>query len=213
MAMEAGFRRLGLRDKLVSTLLNYRNKGGKFYNKESLKRIYGLYDDEYKQLEPFIEIRNSKKEYNTKPKENLSIELNSADTTQLIKLRGIGSKLSMNIIGLRTQLGGFARVEQIKEVYGISVQAIIVRARTTGLINYTTYKEWSNSYDEWRQADSKINDFGHFNCNEKATRFNNLLVQGVTEKRISWSKAAELSGMKIDILKRELGELNFSIRN
>lgn len=118
---EAGFKRLGLRDKLVATLLNYRNKGGKFYNKESLKRIYGLHEDEYKQLEPYIDIPDSyPRQYERKPKELISIELNSADTSQLIKLRGIGSKLSMNIIRLREQLGGYARTEQIKEVYGIS---------------------------------------------------------------------------------------------
>ena len=56
---EKGFRKLGLREKLISTLINYRNKGGKFYNKESLKRIYGLQDDEYKQLAAFIQIKEN----------------------------------------------------------------------------------------------------------------------------------------------------------
>ena len=116
---EAGFKRLGLRDKLVKTLLNYRNKGGKFYNKESLKRIYGLHEDEYKQLEPYISIPDPYQK-SGKPKQVLHLELNSADTTQLIQLRGIGSKLSLNIIRYRTQLGGFNKVEQLKEVYGIS---------------------------------------------------------------------------------------------
>lgn len=123
---EAGFKRLGLRDKLVATLLNYRNKGGKFYNKESLKRIYVLHEDEYKQLEPFIDIPDSyNNHFEQKPKEIISIELNSSDTTQLIKLRGIGSKLAMNIIRYREQLGGFARVEQMKEVYGISEETFV----------------------------------------------------------------------------------------
>ncbi len=118
---EDGFVKLGLREKLVKTLINYRNKGGKFYNKESLKRIYGLHENEYKQLENFIDIPSSyANDFVSKPKQIISIELNSADTSQLIQLRGIGSKLSMNIIKLREQLGGFVRTEQIKEVYGIS---------------------------------------------------------------------------------------------
>ncbi|GBL34545.1 hypothetical protein EMGBS15_01400 [Filimonas sp.] len=101
--------------------MNYRNKGGKFYNNESLKRIYGLHDDEYKQLEPYIRIEGaSANGYGKKPVEIISVELNSADTTQLIRLPGIGSKLSLNIIRRREQLGGFASIEQIKEVYGIS---------------------------------------------------------------------------------------------
>ena len=120
---EAGFRRLGLREKLLSTIIHYRNKGGKFYNNESLKRIYGLRDDEYLQLEPYIHIAHAEQNgYQQKPREILSIELNSADTTQLIRLPGIGSKLSMNIIRLREQLGGFENVNQIKEVYGLSAE-------------------------------------------------------------------------------------------
>ena len=118
---EAGFKKLGLREKLVSTILHYREKGGKFYNNESLKRIYGLHDDEYQQLEPYIHIANTERNtYQQKLREVLSIELNTADTTQLIKLPGIGSKLSMNIIRLREQLGGFDNVRQMTEVYGLS---------------------------------------------------------------------------------------------
>jgi competence protein ComEA len=121
-----GFKRLGLPDKLVSTILNFRNKGGKFYNKESLKRIYGLHNEEYKQLENYISIPN---EYSTTyankaSKEVLHIELNTADTAQLVKLKGIGSKLAMNIVQKREALGGFANLNQLTEVYGISAQTI-----------------------------------------------------------------------------------------
>jgi competence ComEA-like helix-hairpin-helix protein len=120
---EAGFRKLGLRDKLIGTILNYRNKGGKFYNAESLKRIYGLHEDEFAQLEPYISIPNNySNSFEQKPKEIISVELNTADTSQLVKLKGIGSKLSMNIIKYREQLGGFANVNQLKEVYGISLE-------------------------------------------------------------------------------------------
>lgn len=137
---ETGFKKLGLRDKLVATLLNYRNKGGKFYNKESLKRIYGLHEDEYKQLEPYIDIPNSvsfHKEY--KKPDIIRIELNSADTSQLIRLRGIGAKLSMNIIRLREQLGGFVRIEQIKEAYGIS-ESTFDMIKSSLYINHTLIK-------------------------------------------------------------------------
>jgi len=116
-------------------------------------------------------------------------------------------------LGKNRTLISLAELRRIKEIYGISIQAIIVRAKNAEFINYDTYREWWKTYEEWKQADSKTNGFGHFACNEKTTRFNNLLVQGVTEKRISWSKAAELTGRKIDVLKKELGELNFSVLN
>jgi Zn-dependent peptidase ImmA (M78 family)/DNA-binding XRE family transcriptional regulator len=118
-----------------------------------------------------------------------------------------------NELGKNRTSISLSELRRIKELYGISIQAIIVRARTAGFINYKTFQEWKNSYEEWKQTDAKTNDFGHFHCYEKSAKFNNLLVQGVTERRISWSKAAELTGRKIDVLKRELGELNFSINN
>lgn len=114
-----GFIRLGLRPKLAHTILNYRNKGGHFYNKEGFKKMYGLHEEEYQQLEAYISIPASN-QYQSKPKEIISIELNSADTMQLNKLRGIGNKLSMNIVKYRTELGGFSKVDQLKEVWGIS---------------------------------------------------------------------------------------------
>jgi competence ComEA-like helix-hairpin-helix protein len=116
-----GFIRLGLRAKLAHTILNYRNKGGRFYNKEGFQKMYGLHEEEYKQLEAYIAIPETNK-FQYKPKEVVSIELNSADTMQLNKLRGIGNKLSMNIVKYRTELGGFTRVEQLKEVWGISTE-------------------------------------------------------------------------------------------
>ncbi len=116
---EEGFRKMGLRDKLISTILNYRNKGGKFYNAESLQRIYGLHEEEFKQLAPFLDIP-SKENKN----EIFHIELNTADTTALIQLKGIGSKLSQNIIKYREQLGGFCNVFQLKEVYGINDETL-----------------------------------------------------------------------------------------
>ena len=118
---EEGFKRLGLRPKLISTLLNYRNKGGKFYNKESLKRIYGLHPDEYSQLEPYIDIAGSGSEkFDSKPKTSVRAELNSADTALLVQLNGIGSKTALNIVQYREKLGGFASVNQLQEVFGIS---------------------------------------------------------------------------------------------
>lgn len=118
---EDGFKRLGLRPKLISTLLNYRNKGGKFYNKESLKRIYGLHPDEYAQLEPYINISdNGKPQFEKASKPNVHAELNSADTSVLVQLNGVGSKTAWNIVQYREKLGGFAHVNQLQEVFGIS---------------------------------------------------------------------------------------------
>ncbi len=119
-----GFAKMGLRPKMIHTILNYRNKGGKFYSNEDVKKMYGLRYDEYKQLEPYIQLHSIKNNYERFPKQDksLNIELNSADTSKLIQLNGIGPKLSVNIIKYREQLGGFYSVNQLSEVWGISTE-------------------------------------------------------------------------------------------
>lgn len=47
------------------------------------------------------------------------IELNSADSLDLVRLKGIGPVLSARIIKYREALGGFYDTDQLKEVYGI----------------------------------------------------------------------------------------------
>lgn len=47
------------------------------------------------------------------------VELNTADTTTLKKVPGIGSTFARRIIKYRDLLGGFYTVSQLKEVYGI----------------------------------------------------------------------------------------------
>ena len=52
--------RLGLKEKVAKTIINYRNKGGKFRRKEDLKKIYGLTEKEYLRLEEWIKIEAPK---------------------------------------------------------------------------------------------------------------------------------------------------------
>ena len=48
------------------------------------------------------------------------VELNSADTTRLKQLRGIGSGYAKMIVSYREKLGGFYKAEQLLEVYKFS---------------------------------------------------------------------------------------------
>jgi competence protein ComEA len=47
------------------------------------------------------------------------IDINTADTSALIALPGIGSKLSQRIIMFRDKLGGFYKIEQVAETFGL----------------------------------------------------------------------------------------------
>lgn len=124
------FERLGLRSKTIQTILNYRNKGGRFYKADDLERIYGLRHEEFERLFPYVQIEQPSAEKNsaavfepsqtkkTEPKVFL-IDINTADTTEWKKLHGIGSKLSQRIVNFRTKLGGFVSAEQVGETFGL----------------------------------------------------------------------------------------------
>ena len=131
-----GWQKLGLRDKTIQTIQNYLSKGGRFKKPEDLQRIYGLHEDEYEKLAPFVKIETlipenksgdfpgtknfaeSKPDFK-KTSRYTSIDINTADTTGFIGLPGIGSKLAARIVNFRDKLGGFYEVNQVKETFGL----------------------------------------------------------------------------------------------
>jgi competence ComEA-like helix-hairpin-helix protein len=129
------WKRLGLRDKTIKTIENYLDKGGHFNNPENLQKIYGLRDDEYERLRPYIKIESSPSKPNdnfapskskdeTQPAKSYAgrysiIDINTADTSAFISLPGIGSKLAARIVTFREKLGGFYSIDQIGETYGL----------------------------------------------------------------------------------------------
>lgn len=131
-----GWEKLGLKEKNIRTILNYRNKGGKFFKAEDLGKIYGLDNEDYERLLPFIRINGSNiKKDSASPTFTSSsqsskvtpqhfrqysiININEADTTAFIALPGIGAKLATRIINFREKLGGFYSVEQVGETFGL----------------------------------------------------------------------------------------------
>ncbi|MFT3845398.1 MAG: helix-hairpin-helix domain-containing protein [Lacibacter sp.] len=130
----AELHQLGLRDKTIQTILNFRSKGGKFRHAEDINKIYGLRTNEYERLLPFVKIQsaevsnqniNSVSEAGSSAKmtsnksNTFVIDINNADTTEWKKLNGIGSKLSQRIVYFRSKLGGFVSIEQVAETYGL----------------------------------------------------------------------------------------------
>ena len=125
-----GWKKLGLRDKTINTIQNYLNKGGRFKAPEDVKKIYGLFPNEYERIAPHIRISNNAttnnetiyKPTNTTKSNSKTyriIEINMADTSDFISLPGIGSKLAWRIVNFRDKLGGFYNINQIAETYGL----------------------------------------------------------------------------------------------
>lgn len=130
-ATKADWKRLGVKEKTTATIQNYLSKGGKFYKPDDIRKIWGLHEDEVQRLFPYIRIKSTGFQH-TRPEKNYApwaneraknisaiIDINDADTASLIALPGIGSKLSQRIINFRDKLGGFYKVEQVGETFGL----------------------------------------------------------------------------------------------
>lgn len=125
VSSKADFEKLGFSDKQISTLLNYREKGGKFLSKMDLLKIYGITKPQYNFLEPYIQISQPEKAiiYHKKDFEKIKkislVEINSATESDLTQLNGVGESYAKRICKYREILGGFYSKEQLMEVYGM----------------------------------------------------------------------------------------------
>ena len=131
---------LGLKKWQVSNMLKYRAKGGRYRKPEDLKKLYGMTDSLFHALQPYImidtlaidqfrdSIRQSQRDTSTldsvsryvSHKRDTTLNLRTADTTELKMIRGIGSYRAKQIVRYRHLLGGFASVEQLCDIKALS---------------------------------------------------------------------------------------------
>jgi DNA uptake protein ComE-like DNA-binding protein len=104
------------------------------------------------------------------------INLNACDTSQLISLPGIGQVLSVRIIKYRNLLGGFASVEQLREVYGLS-------AETYDIIKDRVFADTSllNTIDINSAAYRDLLRFPYFDKDEVTGIFKYIEIKGRVE--------------------------------
>jgi competence protein ComEA len=117
---EADWIRLGLSPAQARSVKNFEAKGGNFKSKEDVKKLYVISPEKYNELEQYIVIpRDTTIPFVRKEKAKIVLELNTADTTQLMEVEGIWPSLARRIVEDRTRLGGFHSKEQLLDVYGI----------------------------------------------------------------------------------------------
>ena len=129
--------RLGLSERQAATIENYRQKGGRFRNKDDFRKMYVVTDTLFARLEPYIKI----------PK----VELNAADSAALVSLRGIGPYYARKIIEYRERLGGFLYKAQLLEIEGLDEERL---AGFTDDIEIDTTR--CNKIDLWHATDSLL---------------------------------------------------------
>ena len=92
-------------------------------------------------------------------------------------------------------------LKKLKGIYGISMQAIMARAHTLGIIDDRSYRQFRMhvSTHGWRKEEP-----GEYSGKEKANRFKQLVLHAAAEQVISYSKGAELLGLTLAEFEREV---------
>ncbi|MFN3841092.1 MAG: ComEA family DNA-binding protein [Cyclobacteriaceae bacterium] len=117
---------LGFSHRLAGQLISYRNEGGRFRSVHDLLKLYAIDTALYNRIAPYVVIPEANSSVPgqgsyKRPVEVIKapFDLNLADTTQFISIRGIGRVLSKRIVKYREALGGFVDKKQLFEVYGM----------------------------------------------------------------------------------------------
>ncbi len=213
-ASQAELSALGLSQKVIQTLLNFRNKGGQFYQKEDLQKIYGLSTADYETLAPYIEIPPKSPPTLSTPiakagiptdiprsfdKVPVIVDINQAAAADWEQLRGIGPAYARRIISFRDKLGGFINIEQVAETYQLpdsTFQAIRPFLRPSAItaplaINTAEAKQLqAHPYLNWKQANAIVNyrmQHGYFTQKEDLYKLH-ALPEAVVDKIIPYLK-------------------------
>ena len=138
-----GWEARGVPHFVAARMVKYGTAAGGFKAKAQIKKMYGLNDSVYQRLAPFMQLPDEapKREYAgnrpgtdgkvsafasgevlpgkypRKPRNLQPFDLNRADTTQLMQIRGIGAGRARWVVRYRNQLGGYLREDQLDEVF------------------------------------------------------------------------------------------------
>ena len=134
---------LGLRPWQVKAIYHYRAAGGVYSRKEDFARLYGLTLKQYRQLEPYIRIaadyqpaanfvsspagheqHDTTMPRQTKMRTGDVVQLNHADSAELLSVPGIGSYFASAIVRYRNALGGFVSAGQLSEIQNFPARAL-----------------------------------------------------------------------------------------
>ena len=154
-------RRLGLQTWQIRSIYKFRAAGGIYRKPLDFANLYGLTVKEYRELEPYIRISSDYlpaatlvkksstaqkdhhdtsfvRHYPQKISETSHIVLNTADTTELMTIPGIGPYYAKKIVEYGRRLGGYVSVDQLDEIEGFpseSKRFLIVEGATPQQLN------------------------------------------------------------------------------
>lgn len=127
--------KLGMSVAEIDRLLAYR-KQNKFVNSAAeFQAVTKVSDSLLNAISPYFKFPdwvNNKKEYTTstakpafnKPEKIVVVDINQATKADLMKVYGIGDKISDRILDYKNKLGAFVSMEQLDDVWGLSPEVI-----------------------------------------------------------------------------------------
>ena len=215
---EDEWKQIGLNDRQIRNIMNYKAKGGKFYSKNDLGKLYTISEEDFAQLEPYIVLPEVSRSKNTKSSEQSGpstgsgtagsgvasatskpenkaisiVDLNTVDSTTLVELPKISGYMALRILEFRDKLGGFVNVEQLRDVKGMD------EARFTAIQPYIKIGETEIRKIDVNRADFKTLVHHPYLSYEQVKRiFNQREKRGMIK---SWAQ--------LEALLKEKGEVN-----
>jgi competence protein ComEA len=144
----------GIPDYMATRIEKYLQAGGKLEKGKDLDRIFGMEPGFKETLLPQLPLRASKgKDRNEQgqSKQEILMDINKADTLQLVQLRFIGAKRAKRITDYRDKLGGFLDTTQYKEVWGLDSASLLSLFMFTYIDSTFTPKKLNVNTADWRQ--------------------------------------------------------------
>lgn len=128
--------RLGFTEKQALSILNYREKGGRFRRKSDFAKSYVVSDSVFRRLEPFIDIP--------------LLDINSADSAAFDALPGIGGWFAQRMVEYREQLRGYSCTAQLMEIYRFDRERYDALSDLICCSPAPPYPFWSGSLEDIR---------------------------------------------------------------
>ena len=175
---------LGLHPRLARRICRYRAAGGRFRHARDLARIYGMDTAALRRLRPYIRmaaapganppfrkprpLEKSHYAYTPYPSRKLprgrQLDLNAADSAELLRVPGVGPYFARRIVRYRQRLGGFVSPEQLREIPNLpdSVQTwfrvTAEKAQRPLRLNTATFRELlRHPYLNYEQVKAIVN--------------------------------------------------------
>lgn len=120
---------LGFSLRQAQVIDRFRQKGGVFRNPSDFKKMYVVDSVMFAKLNGYISIDTfaisepKVKDLHQTP-EVVMVDINRADTLELIKLKGIGRGFARRIVAYRQLLGGYVNVNQLTEIWGFTPEML-----------------------------------------------------------------------------------------